>query len=55
MSNKFAIGLGTVIGSYIGSYIASLFGAGFFSPWNILAGAIGAILGIIVAYKLFNN
>lgn len=54
MSLKFAIGLGTVIGSYLGSYIASLFGASFFSPWNIVAGAVGAILGIVGAYKLSN-
>ncbi|MEI6498716.1 MAG: hypothetical protein WCO23_02010 [bacterium] len=53
MSKKIAIGVGAVIGSYIGSYIASLLGAGIFSPWNIVVGAIGAILGILLAYKIF--
>lgn len=38
-------------GSFIGSYVPVLFGVSFFSPWSILGGAIGGILGIWVAIK----
>ncbi|MBI2588882.1 hypothetical protein HYW35_01580 [Candidatus Saccharibacteria bacterium] len=39
------------IGGFVGSYVPVLFGAGLFSPWSILGGVIGGILGIWAAIK----
>jgi len=55
MSSKTLIFIGMMIGSTIGSYIPALWGAGLFSFSSIISGALGAILGIYVGFKLSNN
>lgn len=52
MSTKTLIWIGLTAGSYIGSYLPTLFGQDIFSGWSIFAGAIGAFLGIYIAYKI---
>ena len=39
------------VGSVIGGYLPSLFGASFFSIWGIFTSAIGAGLGLWLAYR----
>jgi uncharacterized membrane protein YeaQ/YmgE (transglycosylase-associated protein family) len=46
------IWFGLFIGSTIGSYIPTLWGAGFFSMSSVLLGAVGAIVGIWIAFKI---
>jgi uncharacterized membrane protein YeaQ/YmgE (transglycosylase-associated protein family) len=41
-----------ILGSTIGSLIPSLWGAGVFSFSSLFFGSVGAIVGIIVAFKL---
>jgi len=41
-----------LVGSTIGSYIPLLWGAGVFSFSSIILGAVGAIAGIWIAFKL---
>lgn len=43
------------LGSYLVSWIATLFGAGYFSGWGILAGTLGAVVGIYVGYQINSN
>ncbi len=50
MDRKF-IWLGMFVGSSLGSMIPSLWGADLFSFWGLLLGAVGAILGIYVAFR----
>jgi len=40
------------IGGFLGSVVASMFGADGLSPWGILAGGVGSVLGIVVYHKL---
>ncbi len=40
------------LGSFIGSLIPKLWGAGLFSLWGVLFGALGALAGIWVAFKV---
>ena len=39
-------------GSYLGNWIATLLGAGYFSGWGIIAGAMGGFAGIYIAFKI---
>lgn len=52
MSSKVLVYLGMIIGSVIGGYIPTLFGAGLISYSSVLFSGIGAILGVIICYKL---
>lgn len=52
MNPKTATYIGTVIGSMVGSYIPLLWGAGTFSFSSIFFGAVGAIVGIVIAFKM---
>lgn len=52
MNMKPAIWIGMTVGSSIGSFIPSLWGAGVFSFSSIIFGALGAMLGIYVAFKM---
>lgn len=46
MSDKKLIWLGASVGGIIGSYMPSLWHASLFSPWSILLGGVGGLLGI---------
>jgi hypothetical protein len=52
VSLKPAVWIGMFVGSTIGGYIPILFGASFLSLWSLLGNTVGAILGIVVVYKL---
>jgi len=52
MKPKTATYIGVLVGSTIGSYIPLLWGAGVFSFSSIILGAVGAIAGIWIAFKL---
>ena len=52
MSPKTATYIGMTIGSMVGSYIPLLWGAGAFSFSSIFFGAAGAMVGIIIAFKM---
>jgi len=54
MSTKTNVYIGTIIGSIAGGLIPSFWGAGEFSFSSIIFSAIGAIVGIIIAFKLSN-
>jgi uncharacterized membrane protein YeaQ/YmgE (transglycosylase-associated protein family) len=43
---------GMTVGSFVGGYIPSLWGADMFSISSLLLGAVGAIIGIWVGYRL---
>ena len=55
MNSKTFVLVGTIIGSSIGSFIPSLWGAGIFSFSSIIFGAIGAVAGIYIGFKLSNQ
>ena len=44
-----------IVGSTIGGMIPGLWGAGFLSFSSILLSAVGAILGIWLAFKMSRN
>jgi hypothetical protein len=52
MNAKFMVFLGMTIGSIIGGYIPVLFGGDAISYISVLTSSIGAIIGIIIGYKL---
>jgi len=52
MPSKKVIGVGMVAGSLIGGYIPSLFGVGMVSFIPLFTSAIGAVIGIYLAYRL---
>lgn len=52
MPRKHLIWIFMVVGSYIGSWIPSLWGAGGISMTGIFLGAVFAIVGIWVAFKI---
>ena len=49
---KFLMGMGSFVGGIIGSYIPGLWGEESFSLMGIIFGSIGAIIGIILSYKM---
>ena len=51
-STKRAIWFGMILGGVIGGYIPMLWGADYFSFASIIFNALGAILGIWIAFKL---
>lgn len=52
MTEKALVMLCFTVGSIIGSYFPLLFGAGAFSVWSVLGGAVGGALGIYAGYRL---
>ena len=52
MESKRLVTLFTFIGGTIGSYIPMLWGANSFSFSSLFFGAVGAILGIFIAFRL---
>jgi hypothetical protein len=52
MNTKQAVWGGMVLGSLAGSLFAGLFGGGTFSFSSLILSALGAILGIYIAFKL---
>lgn len=55
MNTKFMVFLGMTIGSVIGGYLPSFFGVGMISYISVLTSSIGAIIGIIIGYKLSSD
>jgi hypothetical protein len=51
MSRKAYIMLGMFVGTFLGGYAPSLWGDSGLSMTGVLAGAIGGVLGIWVAFK----
>lgn len=52
--DKKMIMMGMVVGSLIGSYIPTLFGLDMFSLTSVFTGAIGALIGIWLVFKLLS-
>ncbi len=50
--SKTIVFIGMIIGSTVGSYLPSLWGAGLFSFSSVVFGAMGAIAGIYIGFKL---
>jgi uncharacterized membrane protein YeaQ/YmgE (transglycosylase-associated protein family) len=49
---KLLMGVGSFLGGILGSYIPGLWGEDSFSVMGILFGSIGAVVGILLGYKL---
>jgi hypothetical protein len=52
MESKRTIYFGLCIGGLIGGYVPLLWGAGYFSFASLLGNALGAIIGIYIAFRL---
>lgn len=52
MESKRLIYFGMLLGGAIGGYIPSLWGDNYFSMWSVFLNAVGAIIGIYIAFKL---
>jgi len=52
MDSKKIVWIGLLVGSTIGGLIPSLWGAGAFSMSSFLLGAVGAIVGIYVGFRI---
>lgn len=52
MESKRIIYIGMFLGGAIGGYIPTLWGAAYFSLSSVFFNAIGAIVGIYIAFKL---
>lgn len=50
--SKTIIWMGMIVGSIIGGYIPVIFGSSLFSYASLFGNSIGAIIGIIISYKL---
>ena len=46
------IWIGILIGSTIGGFIPDLWGAGLFSYSSVLLSGFGAVVGLLIGYKL---
>ena len=46
------IWIGILVGFTIGSFIPDLWGAGLFSYSSVLLSGIGAVVGLLIGYKL---
>lgn len=44
--------VGMIVGSTVGSYVPFLLGAGIISFWSVIAGGVGGVAGIWLAYRL---
>lgn len=53
--NKTVMWVFVLVGSTVGGYVPSLWGAGLFSFSSMLFGALGAIVGIWLAFKISQN
>jgi len=51
MNSKRITMLFAAIGSWLGGYVPMIWGAGYFSMASIIFSALGAILGIYLAFK----
>ena len=51
--SKGVVWIGATIGGLIGGAIPGLWGAGPFSPWSVVLGTVGGVLGIVAIYKLY--
>lgn len=54
MDSKKFIWVGMTVGGFLGSFIPTLFGANEFSFSSVIFSAVGAMLGIYMAYKMSN-
>jgi hypothetical protein len=52
MDSKRTIYFGMFLGGTIGGYLPVLWGDSYFSFWSLLLNAVGAIIGIYIAFKL---
>lgn len=52
MSSKKMTMLGMVVGSIAGGYVPTLFGADGISFTSLICSAVGAVLGIVLFYRL---
>lgn len=52
MSTKALYWIGIFLGSSIGGYLPALFGQDLFSGWSIFGSAVGAFLGLYIAYRI---
>ncbi len=52
MESKRMIYLGMFLGGAVGSYLPTLWGDSYFSFWSLILNAVGAIVGIYIAFKL---
>ena len=52
---KTMVWIGMVVGSIIGGYIPSLWGDSLFSVSSLILSGVGAIIGIILGYKITND
>ena len=52
MESKRMIYLGMLLGGTIGGYLPTLWGDSYFSFWSLILNAVGAIIGIYIAFKL---
>ena len=53
MDTKKAVWFGSIVGSYVGSLIPNLWGDGGFLTFSgVIFEAIGAIVGIYIAFKI---
>lgn len=52
MNRKQAVYVGTIVGSTVGSFIPLLWGASELSFSSLIFGAIGAIVGIYLGFKM---
>lgn len=55
MNSKFLILLGMTIGSVVGGYLPTFFGIDAISYTSVVTSSIGAIIGIIIGYKLSSD
>lgn len=54
MNQKFITAVCTIVGSGVGSAIPLVWGASMLSPGSMIFGALGAIAGIWLGYKINN-
>lgn len=54
MNSKSLMWIFMAIGSTIGGYVPTLWGAGVFSFASVIFGAVGAFLGVYLAFKINN-
>ncbi|MBI3619860.1 hypothetical protein HY214_01815 [Candidatus Roizmanbacteria bacterium] len=55
MPDKKVVMFGLTVGSLVGSFVPTLWGVSAFSYTSVFAGAVGGLIGILVAYKLISS
>jgi hypothetical protein len=54
--SKGVVWIGAIVGGLVGGAIPALWGdTSFLSPWSIVLGTVGGILGIVAVYKLYSS